>query len=240
VGIGIGLPSTQFHTTGGVRFEGITADNTLDKVLVQDADGNLFFRSAATIGSQNAWLLGGNAGTNSAINFLGTTDNTRFVFRTNGFKKATFLANGNFGVATNSPTHFAHIYNSNINTKDNNLYLSGNSTSIRLGEGLNFTQNAPASRIGVATRVGAFVTTSAIRDFVIGNPTLPTGNPATGGNLIFATNLTADQTNNLERARIDPNGFFGINTITPSARFHTNGTVRFENVAGWNRQHFSD
>lgn len=47
------------------------------------------------------WSLLGNSGTNPAINFLGTTDNTNLIFRTNNLERAVVRSDGN--VAINSP-----------------------------------------------------------------------------------------------------------------------------------------
>lgn len=49
VGIGTGSPTAQLHTTGSVRFAGLTQDNTQTLVLVSDANGNLYYRSAASL-----------------------------------------------------------------------------------------------------------------------------------------------------------------------------------------------
>lgn len=51
VGIGTAAPSAQLHTTGGVRFAGLTNDNSQTRVLVSDSSGNLFYRAL------NAWAL---------------------------------------------------------------------------------------------------------------------------------------------------------------------------------------
>jgi hypothetical protein len=53
--------------------------------------------STGSGGSSTAWLTNGNGGTNSAINFLGTTDNQNLIIKTNNFERARFLngvANG--------------------------------------------------------------------------------------------------------------------------------------------------
>jgi hypothetical protein len=50
-----------------------------------------------------AWLLGGNGGTNPAIQFLGTTDSQPLVFKTNNAERMRLLSNGNVGIGTNSP-----------------------------------------------------------------------------------------------------------------------------------------
>lgn len=47
------------------------------------------------------WSLLGNSGTNPVINFLGTTDNTNLIFRTNNLQRAVVRSDGN--VAINSP-----------------------------------------------------------------------------------------------------------------------------------------
>jgi hypothetical protein len=49
IGMGTDTPSAQLHTTGSVRFAGLTQDNTQNNVLVSDANGNLFYRSASSL-----------------------------------------------------------------------------------------------------------------------------------------------------------------------------------------------
>ena len=49
VGIGTKTPAAQLHTTGTVRFAGLTSDSTRTRVLVSDTSGNLFYRSASSI-----------------------------------------------------------------------------------------------------------------------------------------------------------------------------------------------
>jgi len=53
VGIGTGAPSAQLHTTGSVRFAGLTQDSTQTKVLVSDANGNLYYRSVSSLAIDN-------------------------------------------------------------------------------------------------------------------------------------------------------------------------------------------
>jgi len=47
-GIGTEAPSAQLHTTGSVRFAGLTPDSSLTRVLVSDASGNLFYRNLSS------------------------------------------------------------------------------------------------------------------------------------------------------------------------------------------------
>ena len=49
MGIGTASPGAQLHTTGTVRFGGLTSDNTQTRVLVSDANGNLYYRDASTL-----------------------------------------------------------------------------------------------------------------------------------------------------------------------------------------------
>ena len=53
VGIGTNAPTAQLHTTGAVRFAGLTQDNTQTNVLVSDAIGNLYYRSASSLALDN-------------------------------------------------------------------------------------------------------------------------------------------------------------------------------------------
>ena len=47
-GIGTNYPSAQLHTTGSVRFAGLTPDSSLIRVLVSDANGNLYYRNLSS------------------------------------------------------------------------------------------------------------------------------------------------------------------------------------------------
>jgi len=49
VGIGTNSPSAQLHTTGNVRFAGLTNDDTQTRLLVSDANGNLYYRNASSL-----------------------------------------------------------------------------------------------------------------------------------------------------------------------------------------------
>lgn len=49
LGVGTLNPTAQLHTTGSIRFAGLTSDSTQTQVLVADANGNLYYRSAASL-----------------------------------------------------------------------------------------------------------------------------------------------------------------------------------------------
>jgi hypothetical protein len=53
IGMGTKVPTAQLHTTGTVRFAGLGSDNTKTRVLVGDANGNLFYRDASTLAAND-------------------------------------------------------------------------------------------------------------------------------------------------------------------------------------------
>src|SRR5690606_687566 len=61
-------------------------------------DGSGWVRLAADVTPSNDWKLGGNAGTNAANNFIGTTDNQPLAFRVNDTERMGILNNGNVGM----------------------------------------------------------------------------------------------------------------------------------------------
>jgi hypothetical protein len=49
VGLGTSSPTAQLHTTGSVRFAGLTVDSLFNNVVVCDSNGNLHTRSASSL-----------------------------------------------------------------------------------------------------------------------------------------------------------------------------------------------
>lgn len=100
-------------------------------------------------GSSFAWLTNGNAGTNSAINFLGTTDNQNLIIKTNGFERARFLngaANaGGMEIGSINPVNGRALLivggGSNVHTA---VFKNANGYGIALGA----TSNAPLNQVG--------------------------------------------------------------------------------------------
>jgi len=84
-GVGVRANAFQMLRNGATKFSsGITSttDTTTFKPTVMDASGN--FRKVDSWGIFGGWNLNGNAGTNPATNFLGTTDDNNVVFGRNG------------------------------------------------------------------------------------------------------------------------------------------------------------
>jgi hypothetical protein len=53
LGLGTASPSAQLHTTGTIRFAGLTNVDTLTRILVSDASGNLFYRNASSLAAND-------------------------------------------------------------------------------------------------------------------------------------------------------------------------------------------
>ena len=63
--------------------------------------------------TKESWLLTGNAGTNPATNFLGTTDAQHLVFRTNNLERMRITSSGYVGIGTAAPNERLDV-NGNI------------------------------------------------------------------------------------------------------------------------------
>lgn len=207
-GLGVAAPSAQLHTNGTVRFEGVANNNTLLRLALFDNSGNLFYRDLASLQS-NFWSLTGNTGTNPAINFLGTTDNNRLVFRTNNTEKMTILSDGSVGIGLFNPSSPLHVFSP---LTDNQLFLSGAAPSTRYFQGTDWLTSPYHARIGLATGNANYVATSSPGDFIV--------QAMDNSNLLFGAGVAGG--NGLERMRINSIGYTGISTTTPSAKLHIN------------------
>lgn len=103
VGIGISVPLEKLHVVGNARISSLAGGTRL---VQADVNGTLVALLEGTSsqvllgdgtwgtvpGSDNNWMITGNSGINSAINFIGTTDDNDVVFKRNtdeGFRITT-------------------------------------------------------------------------------------------------------------------------------------------------------
>lgn len=83
VGIGTINPTTQLHTTGGVRFAGLTSDSTQNRVLVSDTSGRLYYRNVSSL--NNRWIYNNGTLYDSVDNIaLGTSNPYNYKLAVNG------------------------------------------------------------------------------------------------------------------------------------------------------------
>ncbi len=66
-------------------------------------------RMATGTSLDDAWKLLGNAGTNSATNFLGTTDAQDLVLKTNNAERVRIQSDGDVGIGTATPLERLHV-----------------------------------------------------------------------------------------------------------------------------------
>ena len=62
-------------------------------------------------GFSQSWSLTGNAGTNPATNFLGSTDTASLVLRTNNTARMLISSTGNVGIGISTPQVPLQFYN---------------------------------------------------------------------------------------------------------------------------------
>lgn len=78
-------------------------------ILGINADGTVNCGVGESAVAAGTWNLTGNAVTNPASNFVGTTDNQHLVFRTNNVERVRILSNGRVGIGTNSPNQTLEV-----------------------------------------------------------------------------------------------------------------------------------
>lgn len=169
-------------------------------------DQNLWFRktngSSATAWTQlltanNAWATLGNSGTNSATNFLGTSDAQDLVFRTNNTERARFLSSGNFGIGISGPTQKLDVQGGNA--RINNAFIGD------VGHG--------ASWAGFANHLQANTNGYGLLSSSDGVFTLV-------NKLNTGTGYIGFRVGNIDQAVILNNGNMGIGTTAPSTKLH--------------------
>jgi hypothetical protein len=83
VGIGTTSPISKLDVSGDLRLAPITAPSPTAEKLY-NVGGNLFWNGTNISSGGSGWSLTGNAGTNPATNFLGTTDAQPLIIRNSG------------------------------------------------------------------------------------------------------------------------------------------------------------
>ncbi len=162
---------------------------------------------AGPSGALNAWSLTGNAGTNPATNFIGTTDAQDWVMRTNNIERARIMSNGNMGIGINSPATKLQVAG-DIYAFEGSYLLFG-SPSLT-----NYSNTAGPGLLYASRAVGVNYPFTTTGNVILQSTT------ALNRDILFVTG-TAPK----ERMVVKANGDVGINTPLPSGRFHVNNDV---------------
>ena len=236
LGLGVTAPSAQLHTNGTIRFEGVSNNNTLQRLALFDNSGNLFYRDLASL-QANFWSTTGNAGTLPATNYLGTTDNNRLVIRTNNVERMTVLADGKVGIGTVTPQTPLHV-------SGNAGILTGFPYEVAVFEKAGDTKLAVLS--SDASGIGGASITLGHSNFSSGglfpgyemqygynNQRFLRFNylPRNASGIVQgeAANILILTDNSRVGVNLGPTGGGAI-PVFPTANFHTNGTVRFQGL----------
>jgi hypothetical protein len=137
-------------------------------VRLTTASGRMASASANTTilaGPTVAWLLAGNAGTNPATDFLGTTDAQPLIFRTNNSEALRIDAAQKVGIGTDNPQERLHVVG---NLKlDSSLICTGCVATAALADGAVTTDKIQDGTITVADLAANSVDSSKIVDGTI-------------------------------------------------------------------------
>ncbi len=167
------------------------------------------------------WTLLGNASTNAATNFIGTTDAVDFVTRTSNAERMRVTSAGNMGLGTNNPSARLHVAGGAIRPEAGNVSAAGINWGLDVFGGGGdepsiryYTEGGENTKLLIANQ------NDADDDITM-----------EAGFLLFRTG-DASGTPDADRMIITTAGNVGINTNTPAERLEVVGNVRTSSLAG--------
>jgi hypothetical protein len=244
MGLGTNAPLAQLHTTGSVLFSGIFQNNSLNKVVVADGNGNLAWRDAATFGGgSSGWGLSGNSLVGSE--YIGSTNSQPIIFKTNGAERTRISSTGMVGVGTSNPLYKLHLegdatgFESGADSRSF-IFIKNNSNSTASAAGITMSSGTTSGE----GRLWHIAPTYSLRpqdqDFTtlyssgkgISLWSSPKANPSNGGYMKFQTGVKPDNSGGYDRLVINEVGNIGIGNSSPKAKVQvTDGDVYIDNAA---------
>ncbi len=207
VGIGRSRPQAKLHVraTGGnnpLILEGTPSGVAADSILTINATtGVVGRRTVSSMVSAGAWSLTGNAGTDTSVHFIGTTDNTPLLFRANNIRAGIISgANTALGTGALRLTPFNDV-GGNVSIGAGSLYdnLSG---VANVAVGANALYESETSSYNTAVGQAALQNAKSSHNIGIGYRAVLGGNPPTG--------MTGEQNIGI--------GSFTLNAVTTGAK----------------------
>jgi hypothetical protein len=252
VGIGTVSPATALHVVGTnpLTLNGVQVGATSDSILTIASGTVRKLPFTALTGV--SWSLTGNAGTNYATNFLGTTDNTSLRFHTNNTQGVILDSLGNVGIGaspgfTTGTFQEKLLIDAGTTGSYNAIVARGTINNYFQLNIQNKSNGNTASSDVVATAdngtenvnyVDLGINSSGNTQSVFGNPDdaylyttgnnflIGTGTP--GEALVFMTGGTTQSTN--ERMRIDGSGNLVVGKTTAAYKVDVHGRGNFDST----------
>ncbi len=240
VGIGQNAPNNKLEITHGTTGNsGLRLTNLPNaSVLSTDANGDVIPASTASTPTNGLfWGLTGNSGTNSAINFMGTTDNQDVVFKRNGLQSGLInnaLQNTAFGVSALNPattgtqnTAYGYASLAQNTTGTTNTAVGTGTLQLNTTGAGNVAIGALALTNSLAsanTAVGA----AALKQNTTGTLNVALGDQA------LANNTTGNENVGLGHTNLRRNTVGSYNTALGLSALYNNTTGNYNTSIGYN------
>ncbi len=179
-GLGTSTPADRLHVVGNIRM--VDGNQALGRVMVSNANGTATWVDPLAVATGLAWTLTGNAGTNPATNFVGTTDAQPLRFRS---------ANTFAGNIANTPTGLVSLgLNAGpANTGLSNTFVGGTAGVANTTGGSNTFVGQGAGAANTTTSNNTYVGTGAGQSNTTGQQNVYIGRLAGGNGISGSDNI---------------------------------------------------
>ena len=214
-GIGTNAPTAALHVAGASRF--VDGTQAAGRIMTSDASGN-----ASWVASPD-WSRAGNAGTNPASEFIGTTDAQAFRIRTNNLERVAVTSAGHIGIGLTTPLALVHIDNQLVTTRD----------ALNIVNGRDMVGSAMPAYIGASTAGQIFGTNTFGRIMRLENTTLGAFvDIGMDQNSAFFISKSGSYNPNADFV-ISNTGNVGIGTSSPNALLQFDNSIANRKIVLW-------